>query len=459
MLLPSNAQRTLGNIRGDKIVTRVLAALLTMAGVGGWKGTVDVKFNGATQTGPSIVLISTHAVFFPFRSGNHRFFSSTFNEFVTPTLYSEHKNLRFFAPEGMKVMIQAISAKTLPPRNGGKVTIIAEGRVNPGEVSGDGKSVVFGGFEPGVGESVYRWRDGEVLKLNQDGYSSYQSRSNQDASVVVFHRYSLQDALDKKGNWNVGRWQDGKVEVVAGTDDHEMSPGTDDSGKTIVYDREDKQARKINIMQWKDGETSPVSEGKFVDLFAEVSGNGERTAWRRNLHEVWLQDQNGVDKALSTAGAKPASVSLDQSGDKVLYSAEDKEGDRDIFITDLSNSSTTVVANLKGVEEYDPDFSGDGKTVTYTAIDFRKKDMDLSSLKLSKNGDFEKLSEGVLAADMNVYVWRDGKTEQLTWDDGGLNTKATVSDDGNSVSWLWIDRQDTNNRKVLLWQKDPEQVG
>lgn len=340
-----------------------------------------------------------------------------------------------------------------PPRNGGKVTVIAEGRVNPGEVSGDGRSVVFGEFTPGVGESVFRWQEGRAEKLNQDGYSSYEARCNHDASVVTFHRYSLKDALDKSGNWDIGRWKDGKVEVVAGTPEHEMSPDIDDSGEVIVYDQENKAEKKARIMRWQEGATIAVSDGSAVDLFAEVSGDGKRTIWRRDIDNVYLQDQNGVIKPLTLTGKGPASVMLDQKGERVLYSAEDEDGDRDLYMTDLSTNRTTVISNLKGVEEYDANFSGDGKSVVYTAIDFRKKGpIDLSSL----DGPPELFSDELLAADMNVYVWRDGKTEQLTWNDGGLNTKATVSDDGKSISWFWVDSEDTNNRKVLLWQKSPE---
>jgi Tol biopolymer transport system component len=327
--------------------------------------------------------------------------------------------------------------------------VIAEGRVNPGEVSGDGTSVVFGEFKPGVGESVFRWQEGAVEKLNTDGYSSFQARCNHDGSVVAFNRYSLKDATDKSGNWDIGRWKEGSVDVVAPTSDNEMSPDIDDSGSVIVYDQEVEN--KYQIMRWQDGATIAVSDGTAADLFAEVSGDGKRTVWRRNSSSVFLQDQNGTIKPLELAGKGPASVMLDQTGERVLYSAEDEDGDRDLFMTDLSTSQTTVIANLKGVEEYDANFSGDGKTVVYTAIDFRQKGpIDLSTL----NGPPEGLSEELLAADMNVYVWRDGKTEQLTWDDGGLNTKATVSDDGNSISWFWIDNEDTTNRKVLLWQKD-----
>jgi hypothetical protein len=350
-------------------------------------------------------------------------------------------------------MISNTRSQTPPPRNGGSVTLIAAGRVNPGEVSGDGKAVVFGKFEPNVGESVYRWQEGEVEKLNKDGFSSFQARCNHDASAVTFNRYSLKDALDKSGNWDIGRWKDGQVEVVAGTARHEMSPDIDDSGSVIVYDQENGARNKFRIMRWQDGANLAVSDGNAADLFAEVSGDGKRTIWRRDSSTVYLQDQNGTIKPLQLKGKGPASVMLDQTGNKVLYSAEDRDGDRDLFITDLSTNQTTVVSDLKGVEEYDANFSGDGKTVVYTAIDFRKKGpIDLSSL----DGPPENYSHEVLAADMNVFVWRDGRQEQLTWNDGGLNTKATVSDDGKSISWLWIDHDDTTHRKVLLWQKNPE---
>lgn len=324
-------------------------------------------------------------------------------------------------------------SKSLPPRNGGRVTIIAEGRVNPGEVSRDGSSVVYGEFKPGEGESVYRWRPEETIKLNTDGHSSYQARCNEDASVVTYHRYSLLDASDEEGNWDIARWQDGKAKVIAGSPDDEMSPDIDDSGKTIVYDQTDDKNRTASIMAWRDGQTDRLGQGEFVDLFPEVSGDGKRIVWRRNLDELMLQDQNGVNKPIPNLGEDVGSVMLDKKGHKILYATRDKQGEQDIVLADIKEGTTTIVAGLKNVDEYEGYLSGDGKSVVYTGIDRRKE-----------------------VADMNVYVWRDGETEQLTWDDGGLNTKGSISDDGNAISWFWIDKNDTSNRKVLLWQRNQD---
>jgi WD40-like Beta Propeller Repeat len=329
------------------------------------------------------------------------------------------------------IHIKAQTNKEFPPRNGGKVTIIAEGQVNPGQVSGDGKSVVFGEFKPTEGETVHRWRKGESIQLNQDGYSSYQARCNDDASVVAFHRYSLQNASDRTGNWDIGRWQDGKVEVIANSPWNEGSPSINDSGTVIVYDNTDPKTKLSTIMKWKDGTVEAISNGEFVDWFPEVSGNGERVLWRRGLEQIHMQDQMGTVKPLPFKGQHPAGVTIDKAGDKILYMARDEGGEEDLFLTDLKNSKTTTIAGLKNVDEYQGDMSADGRTIVYTAIDRRKEE-----------------------SDMNVFLWQDGKTQQLTWNDGGMNFSPSVSDDGNSIAWLWMDHQDTNNRKILLWEKD-----
>lgn len=320
--------------------------------------------------------------------------------------------------------------KNLPPRNGGKVTVIAEGQVNSGEVSPDGRAVVFGEFKPGQGESVFRWRDGETLKLN-DSHSSYQARCNFDASVVAFHRFNKQDATDKTGNWDIARWENGELEVIANSLDNEGSPDVDESGDIIVYDRIHKGQKSASIMRWTNGVTEQVTDGSSVDLFAETSGDGRRIAFRRNLDELWLNDQNGVTKPINHPGSKPAGVMLDRAGDKILYAARDKDGDQDLFLFDTTNSTTREISALKGVDEYNGYLSGDAKSIVFTGIDRRKDKSDL-----------------------NVYVWREGQTEQLTWNDGGFNTNASISADGEAVSWLWIDETNTANRKLLLWQKD-----
>ena len=316
-------------------------------------------------------------------------------------------------------------------RNGGTVTVIAEGRVNPGEVSRDGQSVVYGEFKPGQGETVHRWQNGESIQLNNDGHSSYQARCNEDASVVVFHRYSLKNASDENGNWDIGKWEDGKVETVASGPTDEASPDIDDSGETIVYDKMNETDRKTKIMRWKNGETQAISDGKSLDLFSEVSGDGERIIWRRDINDLYLQDQNGVNKPISIEGQGAASVMLDQQGDKILYASRVKDGDQDLFLKDLSDSSTIAVSAIKGMDEYNGYLSGDGQSVVFTGIDRRKE-----------------------VSDMNVYVWNQGKTEQLTWNDGSFHDHASISHDGTAVSWFSVDLEKTSERKVYLWQKD-----
>lgn len=319
-----------------------------------------------------------------------------------------------------------------PPRLGGQVTVLATGKVNPGEVSPDGQAVVFGEFVSGEGESVFRWKDGQTERLNTDGHSSYQAHSNYDASVVTYHRYSLADATDDKGNWDIVRWADGQAEIIAQTEEDEQAPDIDYSGNRIVYESTIKSQRKSQIKLWENGETKELTDGGHLDTFPEIAGNGSRVTFRRQHYTIYLHDQNGVTKPIQTAGEKPGSLVIDREGDKLLYAAYDEDGDQNLYLTDLSKSQTVEVAALKGVEEYEGAISGDGSTIVYTGIDFRKE-----------------------KGDMNVYVWKDGKTEQLTWNDGGRNSKPSVSFDGKAISWFWTNRDNIDDRKVLLWKKDP----
>lgn len=323
------------------------------------------------------------------------------------------------------------SSSHLPPRLGGKVTVIAEGKVNPGEVSPDGKAVVFGEFVSGEGESVFRWKDGLTEKLNADGHSSYEAHCNFDASVVTYHRYSLADATDDSGNWDIVRWQDGKADIIAQTGEDERAPGIDYSGNKIVFESTIKANRKAQIKLWDNGETKVLTDGSELDTFPEIAGNGSRVAFRRNYNNVMLHDQNGVNKPIAIAGERPGSLTIDRTGNKLLYAAYDEDGDQNLYLTDLANSQTTEIGALKGVEEYEGAISGDGSTVVYTGIDFRKE-------------------KGY----MNVYVWRNGATEQLTWNDGGRNNKPSVSFDGKAISWYWTNADNIDDRKVLLWRKD-----
>lgn len=309
--------------------------------------------------------------------------------------------------------------------------MLAEGRVNPGEVSGDGKVVVYGEYDPSAGESVYRWEDGKAEKLNTDGYSSWQAHCNYDGSAVTYHRYSLEDPKDKNGNSDLVRWKNGKTEFVAKTDEDEEDPSIDYSGDKIVYSRNIDKGRSSQIVEWESGEGKVLTDGAEADSFPEISGNGARITFRRHYDNIFLHDQNGVTKPVMTEGTKPGSLTIDREGSKLLYAAHDEDGDQNLYLTDLNTSKTVEIAALAGVDEYEGAISGDGSTIVYTGIDRRKG-----------------------GGDMNVYVWKDGKSQQLTWNDGGRNYKPSVSYDGKAISWFWTNLNDINDRKVLLWQKD-----
>ena len=352
------------------------------------------------------------------------------------------------APKWEGRVPKMIANQTMPPRLGGQVTVIARGRVNPGEVSRDGNAVVFGEFRPGEGETVHRWKDGVSIQLNTDGHavsprtddaidlmgtdhSSYEARCNDDASVVTFHRYSLKDATDKNGNWDIARWEDGKVEVIASHGTDENTPDIDDSGNTIVYSRESEDGKKASIFRWSEGKTERLTGPGLLDWFPETSGDGSRVLWRRDIHDLYLMDQNGVTKPIAIEHNRAAGVMLDRKGEKLLYAAKDEDGDQDLYLKDLSNNTTTLVAGIKGMDEYQGYLSSDGSTVVYTGVD-RRKDK----------------------SDMNIYLWKDGESKQLSYAEGGFNAYPSVSADGNAVSWFWVDDNDTTNRKLMLWQKD-----
>ncbi|MGE0492338.1 MAG: TolB family protein [Vulcanimicrobiota bacterium] len=317
----------------------------------------------------------------------------------------------------------------LNPAVGGRLTVVAHGQVSSPDISANGQVVVYNEFKDGE-TAVYKWQAEDTVKLTTDHYPSMHPTVNEDGTVVAFTRYSA-NSPSQAGSWDVARWENGQTQMLATGPGHEMDPKISDDGRTVVWDDdEDGKFTHGNIVKWHDGEVSSVTTGREFNLFPELSGNGERVVWRKfkdGDSALWLQDEAGTVKPFLSAKGDLFQHSLSDSGTRLVFS-DNSGADDDLMFHDERTGQSRMVAGKTEVNETWASISGDGHTIAWTELDFRK---------------------GTPAA-TNVFLEREGQVLQVTIADKGegLNVSPELSRDGKSLVWTWIDSKDTDNRKI-----------
>jgi hypothetical protein len=120
----------------------------------------------------------------------------------------------------------------------------------------------------------------------------------------------------------------------------------------------------------------------------------------------------------------------------MLYA--DKSGkDEDLMMYDDRRGTIATVAGVEGVRESSGDISGDGRTATWTGMDFRKG----------------------APADTNVYMRRTGEAVQVTTHEGGRHSQPKVSHDGNTLVWTWADGDNVKDRIIYKLELDEANPG
>lgn len=319
------------------------------------------------------------------------------------------------------------AALKINPALRGKVTTVAEGRVGRPDLSGDGRTVVYQDMVQDTAE-IMRWRDGQSEQLTHDRFPDAWAKTNRDGSTVVWCRFSAESPADENGQWDVVRWQDGQAEFVANGPGNEMSAQVSADGGVVVWDDDgDGTFSQWNIGRWQDGKGETVTSGPGLKQFPVLSGDGQRLVFRRENEgksNYWLRDEAGVVKPFLVGDFSGASLNYD--GSLMAYTDHSK-ADEDLFVLSERDMSKRLVAGEREVDETWASLSGDGQTVAWTNFDRRKGN----------------------PADTNIVVRRGDQQVQVTYDDGGLNAMPKLSEDGNTLLWYWVDKDDSNRRKIL----------
>ncbi|MBM3461734.1 MAG: hypothetical protein FJX76_06490 [Armatimonadetes bacterium] len=315
----------------------------------------------------------------------------------------------------------------LHPSVQGTLRLLAEGRVGPPQVSGDGKTVVWDQLVDGNME-ILRWRDGKVDQLTHNTLADVHPVVSDDGNTVAWTR------RDKNGNFDVVANIEGTERVISAGPGNEYSVAISGDGKTIVWDDDHNgDWGGWDIRAWRDGRVETVTDSPGNQEFPEVNDDGSCIFWRDDTAEdgsnIWMRDRSGTIKPVVTGQAYQGPFAVTDDGSKVIFTdiGEDAEG---LYIQD--GLRVRPVADLDKVSESGPAVNADGSVVAWTNFDFR-------------NG---------APADTQIFLKDGEQSVQITTGADGLNARPSISDDGRTVTWFWIDNEDTGHCKIYLLERE-----
>jgi Tol biopolymer transport system component len=304
-------------------------------------------------------------------------------------------------------------------------SVIKRGTVFNPTVSGNGRVIAWRDLpEPGVSEIAIQ-REGEAAELfTDDNMADKMPSLNHDGSVVVWERYKG----ERNGYWDVVRQAADQSEpetiVKGGWMDTDADVSAD--GNTVVADQWMKDGtRTVQIWRKGEGQSQMSPEGVPSGL-PEISGDGDRVFYLhlpptpRIPNEIWMREADGSEKpVVYETDPNPGAIhkkSFDTNEDGSVLAWIQKEGvaPAEVWKWDLDSGVKQKIdeAPMAG----GLDLSGDGSTVAWTTQELNEDGQRISLLHRKKDGEEERT---------------------LSPERTGHNTSVSLSDDGNTLVWMW----------------------
>ncbi|GMU53874.1 MAG: hypothetical protein AMXMBFR33_30200 [Candidatus Xenobia bacterium] len=323
------------------------------------------------------------------------------------------------------------------PGHSGRLIKVAEGHIGSARISGDGSTVVWNQMVDGQLE-VMRWQDGRVDCLSKDDRADMHPDVSYDGRTVVWTRYSNPDPRGE-GSWDVVMWKDGeKTEIGCDPKGNELSPRISRDGQVVVWDNDQTGSYgPCRIERWKDGEVERVTEGAegTSQEFPILSGDGSRIFWREfaaGNSDIWMRDQHGVIKPVVSTESDQVTPQVTPDGCKLVWT-DNAKGDEDIYFSNLDyGNQVEIVSGQRLADETWASMSADASVIAWT--------------------NFDRADDSV--SRVNIFLKQGGDVQQVTVEDGGLNTNPRLSDAGDKLVWHWLDNQDSQHSVLYLLERE-----
>jgi Tol biopolymer transport system component len=320
------------------------------------------------------------------------------------------------------------------PKIPGKLSILAEGELGSPRVSANGQVEVWDQVVP-TGESIMRWQDGQTQNISNDPHSSIFPVPSRTGDVVAYTQFNSLDLSDPNGRWEIHQWRDGKTSLVAKSDKGNLyDPAVSGDGRVLAWDN-DGDGRMVawNIQrQPVGGPVEDVTSGPNEASDPRLDYFGRRVIFsdgRTGQSQVWIADGHQPPHAVAPSKGTQANASISPLGGMVMYS-DDSSGLGQV--TRVLGGQSSAVEPAPQQDQWQAAESAFGNHVVWSDIDRTKN-----------------------PSPMELYVKDgDGPAMQLTDSHGGLNAFPSISENGQVISWLWVDPQNPNHARVYRFERD-----
>ena len=319
-------------------------------------------------------------------------------------------------------------------------SIVKRGQVFQPQVSGNGKVIAWRDLpERGV-SAIGLKREGEETQLIMaDDAAVAKPTLNQDGSVILWEQHSGKIYAD----WDLARLEYGKdkAEIIFDSDGRDIDADISNDGNKVVIGHMSKDVRTRTVKMWTKGEgIKNLNPEEDPSGLPEISGDGERVFYLklpptpRVPNEIWLQEADGSEKPVVYGVPEDDGLSdpdspdnipmtnhkksfdTDQDGNVLAWIQKDGVQDAQVWRWDLDKGEKEMVSEAPLAGQVD--VSDDGSTLTWVTK--------------------ERVRVGDEVKELSRLHWKQGDLEKIVAEDiDGQNTYPSLSDDGNTLVWMW----------------------
>ncbi len=294
------------------------------------------------------------------------------------------KNIRFYSP-GLFNNLYTVSTK------GGRAVLVSGAGISKAKYNADGSAIVFqdrkgyeNEFRKHHTSSVTR--DIWSMDVGNNTYTKISTFKGEDTDPVVGADNSIYYLSETNGSFNVFRNNNGKQEAITNFANHPVRALSISKKDMLcftyngdIYTKQaNNEAQKISININNDGKTNAtknISVTSNVTEFA-LSPNGKEIAFI-NRGEVFVTSvENSQTKRITNTPQQERHVEWAPNGRSIVYATE-RGSSWDIYKASIVRKEENYFFNATTIteeaiiataeEEFQPDYSPDGKNIAYVS--------------------------------------------------------------------------------------------
>lgn len=334
--------------------------------------------------------------------------------------------------EGTKIMISMNAAPE------GRLTMLADGKTGQPRMSADGRVVVWTQRQEDGTWGIMKHEDGATTCISEDGFTCTNPEVSDDGKTIA---YAAHPFRSEKKDFDVFMFREGKTTPIATGPGNEYSVAISGDGSTIAWD-DDIDGMWLNtwrIGKWQDGVSTLLTDGSVLSEFPFIADTNQVFFRQRKYENSYIAGERPGDGLIEEMAVGPGDcIWGDVTDDGKVFTWTDNSGEYNTLMRKENGQMTTEVAE-EGVDHTWSRINGDGSRMVWTSFDRRGEDPS-------------KPKVGVMLRENN-------ENKMIAWGDAeGMPVMPEVSDDGNTVSWMWVGSGSDTPTRIYVWERTPPQV-